>query len=330
MKNMDLFSVIATAFAWFAASVAILLAITVVASVASLFGVQFGSVFRHGLWVLLLPIVLYAYGFFIERNLCRTRDIEIESPHVTAELDGYRIVHISDFHLKSFSGRTAAVKRIMKAIDNTKPDLVLFTGDLVTGSDNELAPFKTLLSGISARDGIYSVMGNHDYMNAHNSMSGSEQKAAEQRLREAESEMGWHILSDTCVNMPHGLSLAGVENISRSRYFQSRGNIAKAVSGINGQFSILMLHDPSVWSDSVAGVRPIDLTLSGHTHAAQMSVFGWSPASVVYKQARGLYTHKRDKKDGTQYLYVNPGLGETGLMARIGVPPEVTVILISS
>ena len=353
-NSIDPFSIISTAFAWIVSSLVVLLLVLVVAGVSACFGARFHTVFVHGLWALAIPVVLFLYGCLVERNLCRVKHVEISSENVPPQLDGYRIVQISDFHLRSYAGREKAVRRVVERINAVDADVVLFTGDLVTGSSSELDPFVDILSQVRARQGVYSVMGNHDYMLAHNNLSPMQQKAEEQRLRSMEAAMGWHLLSDSAVNLPDGLSIAGVENITTSKFFPSKGNLAKALSRCEGQYVVLMMHDPTVWSSEVLGKTAVDLTLSGHTHAAQISIFGWSPGSVMYSEVCGLYssTDKRyrpmrnvsqsskgakivsSQNNGElenftslrQYIYVNPGLGETGFMARIGIPPEVTVI----
>jgi predicted MPP superfamily phosphohydrolase len=327
MNNIDPFTIISTLTAWLISTIAIMIVVLIVAAICSLFGVRFTSVLTHGLWFLLLPPLIFAYGFLIERNQIRTKNVDICSEHISNAADGYRIAHFSDFHLKSFEHREKVLRRFVNQINRADVDLILFTGDLVTGNVDEAVQFKQLLSQIKARDGVLSVMGNHDYLLSHNSMSDSQRIMAEKQLRECETQMGWQLLSDTCVILDNGLCIAGVENISDNSFFPSRGNLNKALKDIDAPFKILMLHDPSVWD----ATRPygVNLTLSGHTHAAQMRLFGWSPSKMVYKRWYGLY-ERLGKNNQPEYLYVNPGLGETGFMARIGIPPEVTVITLRS
>lgn len=73
------------------------------------------------------------------------------------------------------------------------------------------------------------------------------------------------------------------------------------------------------WDMEIRG-KDYPLTLSGHTHAMQLSIFGWSPSSLIYKHHKGLYSRSG------KYLYVNTGLGETIFPARIGARPEITLI----
>lgn len=330
-NSIDPFTVVATMMAWVISSLAIVAGVAIVGGVAALLGGRFRMVFGYGLWALIIPVVLFIYGWLVERNECKVKKVEVVSEEVSEELDGYKIVQITDFHLKSYEGRKKAVAKVVRKINEEKADVVLFTGDLVTGDVGELEEYKEILSKIEGCDGVFSVMGNHDYMLTHNKMSRKEQMEAESILRREEESMGWTILADSAVVVRDELCIVGVENISNNTVFPSRGNLKKAMEKSEGSFKVLMMHDPSVWRKQVVGKYDVDLTLSGHTHAAQMQILGWSPSRVMYGEWRGLYDGmgKRRKKavveKGEQYLYVNPGLGETGFMARIGVKPEVTV-----
>ena len=124
------------------------------------------------------------------------------------------------------------------------------------------------------------------------------------------------------------ICVIGVQNISATRQFQSDGNLSKAMDGADAPFKILVSHDPTHWRAEVLGKQDISLMLSGHTHAMQVSIFGWCPSRYLFREYRGLYGE--DTKYGTQYLYVNPGLGETIFPLRIGVFPEITVLNLQS
>jgi predicted MPP superfamily phosphohydrolase len=117
------------------------------------------------------------------------------------------------------------------------------------------------------------------------------------------------------------IAVIGVQNISASVHFPSKGDLKKATEGTEGAFRIVLTHDPLHWESEILG-QDYPLTLSGHTHAMQLSLFGWSPSSLMFKHNKGLYT----SDSGTQSLYVNVGLGETIFPARIGARPEITLI----
>lgn len=313
------------------AAIVFLVLIAVVSGICALCGVaSFGFVFVRGLWSLLLIPAAILYGALVERNIFRVKEVEISSEKLPRSFDSYRIVQISDLHLRSFSHREGALGRCIEKINALEPDLVCFTGDLVTMEASEIEPFREILSSIRAKDGVLSVLGNHDYC-LYNPDRSVNPAAQTQKVREAEREMGWHLLDDECVNIVRGedsLSVIGVQNISASRQFQSFGDLGKAIAGADGAYRILLSHDPTHWRLAVLGKENIDLVLSGHTHAMQLSLFGWCPSKYIFKEYRGLY--KETTPLGEQLLYVNPGLGETALPARIGVPPEITLLTLRS
>lgn len=340
--------------------IAVLVMVLAVAGVSSLAGCSFRKVFLRGLWALLLPPAVMLYGMF-EREVYDVRNVGIVSGRIPAAFDGYRIVHISDIHLRSFRSRPASLKRAVGRINALHPDIVLFTGDLVTAVPSEMDSLETILSGLTARDGVYSVLGNHDYCIYHDWKSDSLRQAAVTEVVRRQENMGWRVLMNENVNLirhslsdasarPDTISIIGVENISNTTYFPSYGDLDKAMEGASGSFKILMTHDPTHWRKAVPEYRDIDLTLSGHTHAMQMSFFGWSPGSLLFSEYRGVYGMDEDGevshiggkhvRQGTagkdslagpsNLLYVNIGLGETAIPARIGTPPEITLFTLKS
>ena len=301
---------------------AIALIVALISLAATLFGKKFKPFFKKGLWFTLLVPLLFAYGIFIERNQCQVKKIEIESDEIPASFNDYKIVQISDLHLHSFKGRGKTLQKFVNEINEQNADLVVFTGDLVSYGPWELDGLDTILSKIKARDGVYSVLGNHDY-SAYSNFPDSIQWKYVEELKIRQRDMGWNLLLDENVNLVRDkdtISLIGVENISTHRAFLSYGNLQKAMQDANGSYIILLSHDPTHWELEVKDNPEIDLMLSGHTHAMQFSIFGWSPSSFIFKEVAGLFRHEN------QYLYVNIGLGETVMKARIGTKPEITVI----
>ena len=301
---------------------AIALIVALISLAATLFGKKFKPFFKKGLWFTLLAPILFCYGFFIERNQCQVKKIEIESDEIPASFNDYKIVQISDLHLHSFKGRGKTLQKFVNEINEQNADLVVFTGDLVSYGPWELDGLDTILSKIKAKDGVYSVLGNHDY-SAYSNFPDSIQWKYVEELKIRQRDMGWNLLLDENVNLVRDkdtISLIGVENISTHRAFLSYGNLQKAMQDANGSYKILLSHDPTHWELEVKDNPEIDLMLSGHTHAMQFSIFGWSPSSFIFKEVAGLFRHEN------QYLYVNIGLGETVMKARIGTKPEITVI----
>ena len=284
--------------------------------------ITFKRAFLKGLLLLLLPPLVMAYGAWIGREKPQVKIVEITFGNLPESFDGYRLVHISDIHARSYAKRQKSLKKVVDIINNQNADLIAFTGDLITLDASELAAVKEILAELNASDGIISVIGNHDYGiysdPTHKNVKG---KILSEVVTE-ERSMGWNVLIDDHILIERGLdsiAVIGVQNTSPSRHFPSKGNLTKASAGTEGMFRILLTHDPMHWEREVVG-KEYPLTLSGHTHAMQFSIFGWSPSSLIFKEYRGLYT-----KDD-QHLYVNIGLGETILPFRIGTRPEITLI----
>ena len=284
-------------------------------------GVSFKRAFLWGLLSLLLPPGAILYGSLIERNTFRVKKIELAYENLPEGFRDYRIVHISDIHARSFSKREKSLQRAVDKINALDPDMIAFTGDLITMTPDELDPISAVLSSMKARDGVFSVLGNHDYC-MYSDMSQTEKQKCLEDLIIKEREMGWDLILNEHRIIRKGkdsIAVIGVENTSPSRHFPSRGDLNKASEGTEGMFRLLLSHDPMHWEAGIIG-KDYPLTLSGHTHAMQVSLFGWSPSSLIFKQHKGLYT------EGNQSIYVNKGLGETIFPARIGAIPEITLI----
>ena len=281
--------------------------------------VLFRKAFRWGLVALLVPPMVIAYGTLVERNRFEVKEVVLEFDGLPESFDGYRIVHISDIHARSFSKRAKQMQKAVDMINGTDPDLVAFTGDLISLVPDELDCIAPALSAITAQDGVISVLGNHDY-GTYADTSG----VLVDDLIAKERDMGWNLLLNEHKVLHRGLDsivVVGVENTSVSHFFPSNGDLTKASEGTEGAFRIVLTHDPMHWESEILG-QDYALTLSGHTHAMQLSLFGWSPSSLMFKHSDGLYTSDA----GNQHLYVNVGLGETIFPARIGARPEITLI----
>ena len=214
-------------------------------------------------------------------------------------------------------------------INALKPDLILFTGDLVNNEHTEALEFMPVFSQLQAPLGVYSVLGNHDYGDYIEWNSQTEKEENLNQLKKIHADMGWNLLLDEHVVLQRGedtLALLGVQNTSFKNRFHTYGNLEKAYAGsASHPFKILMSHDPSHWDGEVnQKYTDIDLTLSGHTHGFQFGVdipwLKWSPVQYIYKQWAGLY------QKNEQYLYVNRGFGFLGYPGRVGILPEITLI----
>ncbi len=263
---------------------------------------------------LVLTVVLllaFAYGFIFGFRRLRLRHEEFASPDLPPAFDGYRIMQVSDFHLGSFSHYPQFVGRVVDKALAQQCDVVLFTGDLMNFDAGEILPHVSALSRLTAPDGVFSVMGNHDYVNRH-----------AQRVRELERQMGWHLLDNDHRLLCRGsdtIAIVGVENMGEGP-FVSKGDLSRALKGLpRGMFKILLSHDPSHWRREVLDSSDVQLTLSGHTHGAQLCAGRLSPAWLSYREWGGAYLH-----DG-RMLHVSLGLGGT-VPFRLGAWPEINVI----
>lgn len=287
--------------------------------------VTFKKAFLWGLWIMVLPPLLITYGVLVGRNRFEVTQVELTIPDIPEAFDGYRIVHISDIHARSFASREDKLAEAAEMINALKPDLIAFTGDLITLSPDELNTLENSLSSLKAKDGVFSILGNHDYSMYSDTDQETKEKHLERLIRK-QKELGWNLLLNEnriIRKNRDSIAIIGVENTSPSKYFPSRGNLTKASDGTEGLFRIVLSHDPMHWDAEIVG-KDYPLTLSGHTHAMQMSILGWSPSSLMFDQYRGLYTK------GEQHLYVNIGLGETIFPARIGTRPEITLITLKT
>jgi uncharacterized protein len=274
-----------------------------------------------------IPFTALIYGMLHGAYNYRVKRITLRLPHLPQAFQGYRALQISDLHTGSFR----SIKPLQKAvtlINQQKADIVFFTGDLVNNVATEVLPHINTLKNITAPDGQFSILGNHDYGD-YVSWENHEAKVHNlNRLKEAHRQIGWRLLlNENAVINKAGEQIAviGVENWSMRLHFPKYGNLPKAYAGTEHiPVKILLSHDPSHWEGEVNAKFPdINLTLSGHTHGMQFGInllgFKWSPVQYVYRQWAGLY------KKGSQYLYVNTGLGFLGYPGRVGFLPEITV-----
>jgi predicted MPP superfamily phosphohydrolase len=244
---------------------------------------------------------------------------------------GLKIVHISDIHSGSLTDKKAVLKGIEKIMQQ-KPDLILFTGDLVNNIAGEMEGYMDVFNKLEAPMGVYSTLGNHDYGDYVHWNSADEKRENLERLKQVHAELGWRLLMNEHVVLEKGedkIALLGIENWSAKARFPKYGNMEKAYDGADAYpFKILLSHDPSHWDAEVRRKYPdIDLMLSGHTHGMQFGVelpgFKWSPVQYVYEQWAGLYEMDAQK------LYVNRGYGFIGYPGRVGILPEITVLELS-
>jgi len=267
------------------------------------------------------------YGFG-NKYRYQLRRMQLAFEKLPASFKGLKVVHISDIHSGSFTNKKAVRKGVEKVMKE-KPDLILFTGDLVNDRSTEMDNYMDLFKEIKAPMGVYSILGNHDYGDYTHWDSPQEKMANMERLKKVHADLGWRLMLDENIQLERNgekIALIGVENISGKAGFRSYGNLTKAYQGVDeSHFKILMSHDPSHWDAEVRKAYPgIDLMLSGHTYGFQFGVeipgFKWSPVQYIYKQWAGHYV------EGGQQLYINRGFGFLAYPGRVGILPEITVI----
>ena len=270
--------------------------------------------------------ILMWWGALINRYKVDIEEVVVEINDLPASFDDYKIAQISDLHLGTFNGDTIFVSKLVDIINTLDVDLVTFTGDIVNRKSEELLPYESLLSRIKAKDGVLSVLGNHDYGDY---LDWATPKDKEENLRlmyEINQRMGWDLLLNESKYLYRGndsIVVIGVENIGDPP-FKVYGSLGEANQSLaDSTIKILLTHNPAHWEQDIKDNKKynIALTLSGHTHAMQIELFGFSPSIFRYNYWKGLY-----KDSLNRYLYVNVGAGTVAMPMRIGATPEITVL----
>ena len=273
------------------------------------------------LWFILI------YGSFVGFSELEINRHIYTSPDIPKAFNGYRIVQFSDAHVGSYTdSRKEILQWAVDSINALRPDLIVFTGDLQNVKPEELYSQMDILSRLKAKDGVYSVLGNHDYAK-YVDCSEAEKAANCRETVSLEKQLGWTLLQNEHRYIERGKSrivIAGMENDGDGKNFPQKGNISKTLKGVDDDDFILMLeHDPSSWRRKIIPDGRAQLTLSGHTHKMQFSLFGWCPLSLTGKEVNGWYN------EDEQSLFVSAGLG--GLIPfRFGAPGEIVVITLKT
>lgn len=303
-------------------------------AVISLIGKGIGIFFKSGAYIfnalaLLLScgwLAISLYGIIVGWKKVTIEKVTITSSKIPQSFNGYKIVQLSDFHIGTYSSSPSTVEEIVGKVNSLNPDIILFTGDLVNSSATEIAEFKNVLGCLRARDGIYSVLGNHDYC-LYRQYTPPDSPAKElAKVVSSESEIGWKILRNESIQIKRdddSIAIVGVDNAG-SRMFPDRSDLSKSIYGLpDGEFKILLSHDPSHWRREVLPESDIDLMLAGHTHAMQLKVGNFSPSKWIYQEWGGLYREKG------RFLYVSTGVGEN-IAFRFGAWPQIVMITLNN
>lgn len=275
-----------------------------------------------------IPFASILYSIFKGKYNYKVWKYTLYFDNLPKAFDGYRITQISDIHCGSFDNYEK-IRYGVELINSQKSDVILFTGDLVNNLANEVHNWKSLFATLQAPDGVFSIMGNHDYGDYSSWETPEAKQQNLEHLFQLQKQMGWQLLlNEHCYLERDGekIALIGVENWGHGR-FSKYGDLNKAMEGVNTEdFKILMSHDPTHWQEVVLPEnKDIQLTLSGHTHGMQCGIeipgwLKWSPSQYIYKYWGGMY------EEGGKYLNVNRGFGYHAFPGRLGVWPEITVI----
>tara|TARA_R110002012_G_scaffold52891_1_gene135805 strand:- start:452 stop:1684 length:1233 start_codon:yes stop_codon:yes gene_type:complete len=275
-----------------------------------------------------LPFGALLYGMYRGKYNYQVLKYELEFDDLPDAFHNYQITQISDVHSGSFDDYKK-VEYGVNLVNQQKSDVIFFTGDIVNNRSDELEPWKDVFSRLDAKDGVFSILGNHDYGDYAVWDTEEEKEQNLEDLKVMQKEMGFDLLLNSNRFLErdgHKIALVGVENWGRGG-FKKAGDLQKAKKGVSKEdFKILLSHDPSHWEDVVIhDDYHFHLTLSGHTHGMQFGVeipgwVKWSPVKWRYKYWAGIY------KEMEQFINVNRGFGFIGYPGRFGIWPEISVI----
>ena len=255
------------------------------------------------------PVAAVGYGVFIERLNIRMREQKIVIPDLAEDLDGLRIVQLTDIHLSPFLSERELAHCVGMA-NETNAHLALVTGDMISANRDPLDACLRHLSGLRSEAGIFGCLGNHEVY------AGCEDYATEQGAR-----LGIRYLRLESAKLKFGgtvMNLAGVDyQRFHAPYLTGAQKLVQP-----GVFNVLLSHNPDVFPD--AARQGYDLTIAGHTHGGQVRMEilreDMNIARFFTPYVDGLY------REGGKAIFVSRGIGTIGLPARLGAPPEVALL----
>lgn len=274
-----------------------------------------------------IPFASFIYGIIQGKYNYKVLKYQLSFKDLPEAFDGFTITQISDIHSGSFTNKEK-IKYGVDLINQQKSDIMLFTGDIVNNKADEMNNWIDVFDKLEAKEGKYSILGNHDYGDYMDWKNPQDKIDNFQQVKDIHKKIGFDLLLDEHRYLEKDgqkIALLGVENWGKG--FNQAGDLQRAAAGIQKEdFKILMSHDPSHWEYKVKQ-DPFNyqLTLSGHTHGLQMGIeipgwFKWSPSKFAYKQWAGLY------EEAGRFINVNRGFGYHAFPGRVGIWPEITVI----
>lgn len=273
-----------------------------------------------------IPLASLLYGMYKGKYNFKVIKHTLFFKDLPKSFDGYSITQISDIHSGSFDDKEK-IEYAINLINKQQSDTILFTGDLVNNFANEMDNWIDVFKKLNAKDGKFSVLGNHDYGEYHNWKSNEDKQENFRKIKEIHPKIGFDLLLNEHRYIEKGnekIAIIGVENWGRN--FKKAGNLNLASKEIKKEdFKIVLSHDPTHWEEKIKNhPKNYHLTLSGHTHGMQFGIdipgFKWSPVQYFYKHWAGIY------ENANKVLNVNRGFGFLAYPGRVGIWPEITVI----
>lgn len=274
-----------------------------------------------------LSLILLINGIVNTRFHFKKGNYSVAVANLPDSFQHYKIVQFSDAHLGSFSYSQEKLIPLMDSINAQHPDLVVFTGDMVNNFASETNGWSEVFHRLDPSTPKLAILGNHDYGYYCRWDNEDMREMNNIALRHKIEEFGFDLLLDEKRVIHRGndsIVIVGTNNWSK-KAGKNFCNTQKAFAGTDSfQTQILLTHEPVFWKDSIVGNTLFDLTLSGHTHAAQMGIeigsFKLSPAALVFDYWDGQY------EEGDQTIIVSRGIGCVGIPLRLGMRPQYSVI----
>lgn len=254
------------------------------------------------------PAVIIGYGVG-ERKKFEVKEAHIAIPGLAKDLEGLRILQLSDIHMSPFLTEKD-LERVIGMANETKPHLCVITGDLITGRRDPLDVCMRHLAKVKSDAGIIGCNGNHEIF-----------ARAEAHTKEYGARLGMNFLRQEKTALRFGSARMNIAGVDYQRFHAPylRG-MEKLVE--RDAFNLLLSHNPDVFP--VAAKQGYQLTLSGHTHGGQITVEILEQYANVARFFTP-YVYGRYERDGAS-IYVTRGIGTVGVPARIGATPEITVV----
>lgn len=258
-----------------------------------------------------VPAAAFGYGFFIERHRFRVQEVDVPSAGLPQDLDGLRILHLSDVHLGPFLSEQEFA-RVIDAANELRPNVAIVTGDLISSRGDPLDACIRQIARLRSDAGTFGCLGNHERY-----------ARAEDYATDAGARAGIRFLRSQAAPLAFGSALLNIAGIDYERW-NSRHEYLHGASRLLAAdaWNVLLSHNPDVLPS--AAREGYNLVLAGHTHGGQVTVEildqSYNPARFFTRYIHGLY------RSGTAAEYVTRGIGTIGIPVRIGAPPEISLL----